>query len=286
MILNTLRDRLVLLVLLSLCSFTRANGQQLEFGLQFGTTNYSGELSAYQIKSQYFRPAGGALIRYNLTPRFGLKGSVFFGQIAGADSTSSSKKDQARNLSFKSNIFEFSGQVEYNIIPYDVMNKKGKFKRVIPCVFTGIAVYKYNPLAYYRGEWWELQTLGTEGQGTTQFQGRKKYSLTQISIPIGVGLKIDFSKRLNIGFEAGMRITFNDYIDDVSRSYVDTQYLRAAYGPISAALSDRSGEKNDGLNLGAPGKSRGNSANTDWYYYAGISITYKLQNRGMRCPRL
>jgi hypothetical protein len=260
--------------------------QQLEFGLQFGTTNYSGELSAYQIKSQYFRPAGGALIRYNLTPRFALKGSVFFGQIAGADSTSSNKNDQARNLSFRSNIFEFSGQVEFNIIPYDVMNKKGKFKRIIPCVYTGIAVYKYNPLAYYKGEWWELQTLGTEGQGTTQFQGRKKYSLTQLSIPIGIGLKIDFSKRLNFGFEAGMRVTFNDYLDDVSRSYVDTQYLRAAYGPISAALSDRSGEKNDGLNLGAPGKSRGNSANMDWYYYAGFSITYKIQNRGMRCPRL
>ena len=260
-------------------------GQQLEFGLQFGTTNYSGELSSYKIKSQYFRPAGGAIIRYNLSPRFTLKGSVIFGQIAGADSTSASKKDQARNLSFKSNIFEFSGQVEFNIVPYDVMNKKGKFKRIIPCVYTGLAVYKYNPLARYKGGWWELQTLGTEGQGTTQFQSRKKYSLTQISVPVGIGLKIDFSKRLNFAFEAGARITFNDYIDDVSRSYIDTQYLRAAYGPVSAALSDRSGEKNDGLNLGAPGKSRGNSANMDWYYYAGFSVTYKLQNKGMKCPR-
>jgi hypothetical protein len=124
-----------------------------------------------------------------LSPRFTLKGSVFFGQIAGADSTSASKKDQARNLSFKSNIFEFSGQLEFNLVPYDVMNKKGKFKRIIPCVYTGLAVYKYNPLAKYKGGWWELQTLGTEGQGTTQFQSRKKYSLTQISIPVGIGLK-------------------------------------------------------------------------------------------------
>ena len=53
-----------------------------------------------------------------------------------------------------------------------------------------------------KGGWWELQTLGTEGQGTTQFQSRKKYSLTQISVPVGIGLKIDFSKRLNFAFEA------------------------------------------------------------------------------------
>jgi hypothetical protein len=262
-----------------------ASAQQLEFGVLVGTTNYSGEVSGFQIRTDMFKPAFGLVTRYNLSPRISLKGSVFYGEIAGADSLSSDKKQKARNLSFQSGIFEFSGQVEFNLVAYNPGIKTGKYHKVIPCIFTGVAIYKYNPKAYYKGQWWELQPLGTEGQGTTQFQDRKKYALTQVAIPIGAGVKFELSKKIGVSFEAGARFTFNDYLDDVSKTYVDTVYIRAAYGPIASALSNRSGETGS-LAPVLPGQNRGNKANFDWYYFGGITITFKLSTKRDVCPAI
>jgi hypothetical protein len=273
-------------VTLLLLSFPfSSSSQQLEFGLIVGTTNYSGELSSAKINWQMWRPALGLLARYNASPRIALKGHAIYGEIAGADSLSSKGSERARNLSFKSGLFEVSAQVEFNLVRYDFNDKNGNYHKVIPYLYTGIAVYKYNPLARYAGQWWELQTLGTEGQGTTQFQGRKKYALTQISLPFGAGVKIEFTKRLNIGIEVGARMTFNDYLDDVSKTYVDTSYIRAAYGPVAAALSDRSNEHNGGVNAFVAGQKRGNSSDMDWYYFAGFYVTYKLQTKRDICPK-
>lgn len=282
---NTLK-RLILLSGVIFFSFVpdQLKAQRLEFGILAGTTNYSGELSDFQVNPVFFKPAFGLLTRYNLSPRIALKGAVIYGEIMGADSMSSSAKSKARNLSFRSDIFEFSAQVQFNLIRYDQLARNGRYKKFIPCLFGGLAVYKYNPKAKYAGTWWELQTLGTEGQGTTQFQQRKKYALTQISIPLGVEFKFELSKRINFAVEAGVRITFNDYLDDVSKTYIDTSFLRAAYGPISAALADRSPEVS-GVKIGTAGSPRGNSSNKDFYYFAGISITYKIQNAGQKCPK-
>ena len=54
--------------------------------------------------------------------------------------------------------------------------------------------------------------MGTEGQGIDGFG--EKYKLTQFAIPMGAGVKIAVTERLNIGLEAGVRKTFTDYIDD------------------------------------------------------------------------
>ena len=77
----------------------------------------------------------------------------------------------------------------------------------------------------------------TEGQGTTSFQNRKPYSLTQLSIPFGGGVKIGVSDDFNIIIEYGLRKTFTDYIDDVSTTYAG---IPSEFDNITIELSDRS----------------------------------------------
>ena len=122
-----------------------------------------------------------------------------------------------RNLHFKSDVIELSGQIEFNFLPYETGNSLYPFT---PFIFTGVSLFNYNPKAEASdGQWYALQEIGTEGQGTTSFPNRKKYALTQMSIPFGGGVKIGVADDFNIIIEYGLRKTFTDYIDDVSSTY-------------------------------------------------------------------
>jgi hypothetical protein len=180
--------------------------------------------------------------------------------------------DKERNLSFRSSVLDFSGQLELNFLPYFTGSSKFAFS---PYIFTGLSVFSYNPQAEYQGEWYDLQPLGTEGQGTTAYPSRQTYSLTQVAIPFGIGVKYSLTDLLCLGAEWSFRKTFTDYLDDVSTTYVDPVQLEAEKGEVAAALSNRS--------LGTPGeppiepgKARGNSATRDWYSFAGITLTMKI----------
>ena len=105
-----------------------------------------------------------------------------------------------------------------------------------------------------------LQELGTEGQGTTSFQNRKPYSLTQLSIPFGGGVKIGVSDDFNIIIEYGLRKTFTDYIDDVSTTYAG---IPSEFDNITIELSDRSLDKM--ITGPKDGIARGDETNKDWY---------------------
>jgi hypothetical protein len=76
--------------------------------------------------------------------------------------------------------------------------------------------------------WFPLQPIGTEGQTASsidpQFPNRpapKQYSLWQVAIPMGVHLDFIINKSWVIGAEIGFRMTFTDYLDDVSGYYYD-----------------------------------------------------------------
>ena len=73
--------------------------------------------------------------------------------------------------------------------------------------FGGINYMHMDPKAQYNGEWISLQPLGTEGQETS-FNSQKKYSLHQIVLPFGIGIKVNLSHHSCLSFEYGIRKTF------------------------------------------------------------------------------
>jgi hypothetical protein len=68
-----------------------------------------------------------------------------------------------------------------------------------------------------------------------------------------------------------MRKTTTDYLDDVSQTY----YLDLA-GVDPATVTQKELASDPLLNHNA-GMQRGNSRNTDWYSFAGVSLTVKIR---------
>lgn len=260
----------LLLLLFFIPVFTYS--QYWEIGVLLGGSNYKGDLVDGVLNLKETKPASGAIIRYNINPWLTIKSNFYYGTVAGDDKYSNVADHITRNLSFKSSVLDIGFQPEINLTGYKsghpVYNSSAY-------IFGGLSVFRFNPKASYKGSWIALQPLCTEGQGTTKYNDREKYSLTQISIPIGFGWKKALSRFWNIGLEFGIRATFTDYLDDVSTTYVEKDVLIAAYGEKSFELSNRTGEVGDPKAFNSLNE-RGDVTNKDMYMFAGVTLTYSL----------
>lgn len=261
--------RFLLLSLLALA--TRLVGQVNELGITGGALYYIGDIHPTRHFHTDTKLAGGILFRHHLTDRLGLRLQALYGTLQGYDSGSDDSLAVLRNLHFRTRLFEASGLFEVNFFKYRSTEKGSR--TWTPFMFAGLAYFRANPRALLNDTWYELQPLGTEGQGTT-VRDTEPYKVDQIAIPFGMGLKFNLGK-VDLQLEWSARRTYTDYIDDISGTYVDSDVLAVENGPLAAALADRSG-----LNA-LPGfsnadRARGDMNTRDWYYYAGISITYVI----------
>ena len=88
-----------------------------------------------------------------------------------------------RGLHFRSQIQELSSQIEFNFLPFETGSVLYNWT---PFIFGGISLYNFNPQAENsNGQWVDLQPLGTEGQELLLILIEKKYSRTQIALPMG-----------------------------------------------------------------------------------------------------
>ena len=275
-------------------AFSQKKVSSLDFGPYLGGSNYMGEFTdGYMPLWNKTKFAGGLICRYNYGPYLTFKGTAIYGKIEGSDKNFASDAYRGRrNLSFKSDIVEFSVQGEWNIRGYEQTKASYGWS---PYLFAGVSVFRFNPKAQFNyqsymmdaslqaqdGDWIELQPLGTEGQETTKFNDKRRYSLTQLSVPVGLGAKWQLDDYWAFGFEFGVRKTFTDYLDDVSSIYVDNIIVGGASGPMAVALKDRSMEV--GQTPFENGDVRGNSATKDWYVIGGLTLTYRIHGGRQPC---
>lgn len=242
------------------------------------TSYYMGDInSTFQFPGKFY-PGAGLIYRYNFNDRVAFKANVLYGRIYAHDRDSDSDWQQNRNLSFRSDVFEISAQVEVNFLTYEIGDSR---RPSSPYLFAGIGVFRFNPQAELNDKWVDLQPLGTEGQGIEGYEDR--YVLTQFCIPFGVGYKFNIYKGLAGAIEWGIRKTFTDYLDDVSTAYVESDLLEFENGPLAQVMADRSLEPlaPDGTNTGY---QRGYADNNDWYIFTGIMLTYKIGKPQVKCP--
>lgn len=280
----------------------RWKAYRYEWSFGLGASNFLGELGgANQIGTNGFkdlelsktRPAVTAGFRYKLSPYFALHSHVTYGAVAGDDKLTTEPSRSNRNLNFKSDIFEVNVNFEASLIT----QKEGSIYRLRGVkrsssyegslyAFAGLGVFHFNPKGQYNGQWYALQPLGTEGQGISP--ARSKYKRTQLCIPIGIGGRYFFTRRWGVGFEFGLRKTFTDYIDDVSKTYYDNNAIVQANGPIAGYLADPSisaqGSDPSKKNWTAPGQQRGDASRNDTYMFAIVSIHYKLRTGKTNFP--
>jgi len=266
-----------------------ALAQRSELGVFAGGAFYLGDLNPSGLFSQT-QPAFGAVYRFNLTTRWALRANVLTGVVTADDAISGTPE---RNLHFRSRVNEFSIQAEINFLTYFTGSQNHRFS---PFLFGGVGVFTFDPWTYIRNSYNNLDRnagriylaqLRTEGQGAPEnddypaFPG--VYNTTQLVIPFGFGFKFSLNRTFSLGVEWGMRLTFTDYLDDVSGFYVNPGILLENTGnPNSPIMADRS------LNgPQVPGTQRGNRNLRDWYSFAGITLTARIgSGPGMACPAM
>lgn len=240
----------------------------LNLDLFLGTSNYSGDIQDKQFTFNQAHLAGGIGLSYEITNHFSVRAAFKLGKVSADDKYGRNKE---RNLNFSSQLSEGSLDIQYMITPLG----QHVFS---PYVFAGVAVYHYDPYTFdSAGTKYYLKPLSTEGEGF--IAGKKNYSLTQFSIPFGAGVKMPLSDNINVGFEIGFRKLFNDYLDDVSKDFVDENLLLANRGTKAVELSYRGDElKNGSQAYPAAGTQRGNPSSKDWYYFTGLTLSFRLGN--------
>ncbi|MBL8003226.1 MAG: outer membrane beta-barrel protein [Flavobacteriales bacterium] len=270
-----MRQLLTLLACLFLAAASR--GQVSELGPTGGVSYYIGDLNPLKHYPKNTHFAGGLVFRYNFNDRYAFRLQGLYSKLEAYDSDSPDSLQLLRNLSFRTNLLEISGLIEVNFFKY---RSKGKDSRKwTPFVFVGFGYFRTNPQAQLDDTWYDLQPLGTEGQGTSS--GEDYYKLDQLCMPFGTGLKFNFGK-VDLQLEWGLRRTWTDHIDDVSGQYVDNAQLEFESGDLAAQLADRSVLRETGFNTG---RARGDVQTRDWYQYTGLTLTFLL-TRFTECDEL
>lgn len=258
------------------------HGQTFEAGFYGGLSYYDGDLAPNELDLyfQTLHPAGGLLLRANIARWLSFRLGYTHMTISGDDALSGRK----RGLNFETDINEIALSGELNLFRLHLF---GNDFYAEPFLYGGAAVYHYNPTTEYQGEIIDLQPLGTEGQGLPGYE--EKYQLWQWALLGGGGVKLRLSQRFILGFEGSGRVTFNDYLDDVSNTSVTYQDILEGNGSLAAQLSRPSfnPESDD------PTQSyfRGGEAK-DYVFTVGATVTYVFGAGGnygskrswLRCP--
>lgn len=258
-----------LLLATLIVSSSGLSAQVSELGITGGVSYYIGDLNPTRHYPRQTHAAGGIFYRYNFNQHYAIRLQGLYTRLEAYDSDSNDSLQLLRNLGFRTNLFEAAATLEINFLKYRGITKDSH--NWTPYIFFGLAYFHMNPQNLLDDTWYDLQPLGTEGQGTSQ--GGAPYKLDVMSIPFGVGFKFALTDKLDFGLEWGLRRTYTDYLDDVSGVYVDNTFLINETGPLTAALADPSGLRETGLNSG---RSRGDSNTRDWYQYTGVSLSLLL----------
>ena len=286
-------------------------------GFSLIAINYYGDLSPNPGKLStdisFTKPGFSFSYNRRIGPRLSLQGQFMFATLKGADAESAKQGDlesgvfrHTRNLSFRNQIKELSVVAIIDLFE----NPSTYISRVkwTPYLYIGVAGFLHNPQAIApdkdlngnplaeAGKWVNLRPLGTEGQYSTLDPtdvnyGIKPYSLLQVAIPFGIGARFRINEAMDLSADIGIRYTFTDYLDDVSRNYVALTKLSS---PLAQAMSYRTNEINGGIPTnpqpsGIPGVSveagygsefksnnRGGSKENDAYMVTSVRLSYIL----------
>jgi hypothetical protein len=244
-----------------------------EIGVSVGTANYFGDLNT---GINFNQAKQSAAIHYTkqMNNYIGFKISATYAFLAYADKYSDNIVQQTRNLSFNTDVWEFSVNGTFNFFKFHPGFEGYDYT---PYVGLGIGVFNFDPYTYLKGEKYFLRGIGTEGQGSDEYPERAPYKNTAICIPLTLGFKYAFNSSVNIFTEFRYRFTSTDYLDDVSTTYAPDAFTP---GSIGYLLSDRSYET--GVSIAKQGRQRGNTLGKDAFATMHFGVSFNLQ--AYRCP--
>jgi hypothetical protein len=199
--------------------------RKVDIGLFGGTNYYMGDLN----NNKLFTTPGyslGPIVRYNFNPRYSIRVHSIYSKISGEDIVDNEFVTK-RNypIDFTIGVLNTAAQVEFNFFPYKSNDSKG---RGTPYIFGGIG---YSVLL------------------SNTVNGSVTKGKNHMTIPFGVGGKINLTNRLSAGIEWSNHKTFTSEIDGVTFPTGETFMSQ-----------------------------------NDWYSFLGLFITYKFFKFAADCP--
>ena len=275
----------LLFILITLIGINAHAQYQFDVGVTVGSAGYLGEIGGGESEAKPFvldlklsqaRWNLGGFARYRIIDNLYVRADLMTIRLQGADSLSQNPERNSRNLSFRNDIIEFTGRVEYSLISIHDFGNTGRYLLDFKTnLILGAGVFYNNPKALYNGSYVSLRPLQTEGV---------KYSAFQFTLPVGAGLFWTYKRQHRIGVEAVWRFTLTDYIDDVSSTYPNDT---TGMSPEAIALSNRNPELSESpINRNNYGSSlnpdyeniRGSPKGKDSYLV--VSVSYSTVLRG------
>ena len=250
-----------------------------EIGLTFGGAHYFGDLNSRAALNRP-KPSIGFFMRKQISNYVAVRLAANYAQLGYSDRYSNNEFNRRRNLSFNTRLFEVGLQGDFNFFRFEPWSDEFFFT---PYVTLGAGLFNFNPYAYLDGDKYYLRPLGTEGQGSSLYPERKFYKNMAFCFPIGMGVKYNLARNINLMLEVTHRFTTTDYLDDVSMTYAGSGVLppQASGAPSVAFLvQDRSGET--GPSIGYAWRQRGFSAQRDQYIFVQAGLSFSLSS--YRCP--
>ena len=291
-------------------SISSPNGK-FEIGLGIGPIFFLGDLGGGLGKGTKFvkdvnlpmtKMQKGLFFNYYPQEWIGFRIAVNHGILEGADSAIKEKGgDESyrynRNLHFRSSLLEAYAALEFYPTVF-LEQYEGLQGKIRPYGLVGLGMVKFKPQTQYYSpngttRWVDLEPLQIEGQGMAEYPDRPRYKLTTMEIPLGVGVKWFVKENMYIGMEILHRHTFTDYIDDLSKDYIDPalydKYLTPENALVAKQVQDR---KLDPLFSRQPtfvGEERGNPKNNDAFFSSILRFGWRLFDNsdasGMGCPK-
>jgi hypothetical protein len=245
--------------------------------------NYLGDMDD-NLSTKFTKPGFGIHLTVLPETKFNFGITFIHGELACDDAEENVSKNKYRNLNFYTDINEITLQAMFRFQKRG--NNFNSRHKLVPYVFAGIGFFHFNPKTKLNSNEYELQKIGTEGQYLTGYSTPngdypEPYSLWQINIPFGAGVKVKITRELDLGLEIGFRKTFTDYLDDLSGYYPDKDLLLDKQGETALYLSDPSNDpaRPDGRKSFSP---RGNPDKDDWYVYTNFNVSWYFTTKMFR----
>lgn len=174
-------------------STAQATPYKFDAGVAMGMSGYAGDASSSVFSHPGF--AGELSMRYLPNTRWALRGVLSTLSISGDTADMGGVFPGGAQYSFKSQVYDLAGRVEFNFFPYGVGETYKNLRRWTPFLSVGVGVTLAN-------------CSGNTAVGP--------------NIPMGAGIKFKLSERLNLGVEFTMVKVFNDHIDGPDLSDLTT----------------------------------------------------------------
>lgn len=221
-------------------------------------------------------------IQYRFTDRVQAGVNLMAFQLSGSDlDIDPELNTRSRGLSFVSNNLELSATASISLFP--TATRFTQRKLINPYLVAGVGVLLFDPraevpeFAFINGDTIPAPRAG-EMVSLRPYQTERpnSYGRFALVVPVGVGVRVKVTDFLDLTAQVSNRITFTDYLDDVSgvggdkgRGYPDKNLfdLNNPEDVTALALSDPTGQ----------GEIRGNPESDDYYLIFNIKAEFYIQ---------